>query len=99
MQGLELLVAAVAAERLQDVRLYVRCGAHGVGPPRRVLPAELGCERVSTAAVHETAGAVLPPILRDGEEGRRGTLAQVVTRSLIAKAIVRMVISSIYCSA
>ena len=79
VQGLELLIAAVAVKRLQDVRLDVRCDAGGVGVPGRGLPAELRREPLLTAAWQQVAGAVLPAVLRNGEEGCRGTLAQVTT--------------------
>jgi hypothetical protein len=79
VQGLELLVAAVAVERLQDVRLDVRCDPGGIGLPGRVLFAELRREPLLTAARQQLARAVLPAILRNCEEGCRRPLAQAMT--------------------
>ena len=79
MQGLELLVAAVAIERLKDMRLYVRCDSGGIGLPGRGLPAKLRREPLLAAAWQQVAGAVLPAVLRKSAEGGRGPLAQVTT--------------------
>ena len=79
MQGLELLVAAVAVEWLQHVRLDVRRDARGVGLPWRGLPAELRREPLLTAAWQQAAGAVLPAVFRNGAKGGRGPLAQMAT--------------------
>ena len=79
MQGLELLVAAVAIERLQHVRLDVRRDARGAGLPWRGLPAKLRREPLPTAAWQQVAGAVLPAVLRNSAEGGRRPLAQVTT--------------------